>query len=364
MQRMFDLMKTRVTLVCVTVSVLAAACAPLPTQQTQPTAPAAPAATDAAPTDAAKPAEATSTTGFPVTIQHKYGSTTIDAEPKRVVSVGYRDHEHLLALGVVPLGVRDWYGNGYDTIFWPWAKDALGDAKPEIIGKFDSVNLEAVAALKPDLITGVYSGMSESEYKKLSQIAPTLMQSGDYVDYGMPWQEETRMIGRALGKADLAEKLVTDVQAQFAKARAEHSEFAGKTLVAAQLDAPGKYWVLSPKDHKARFFTAFGFTIPDEVAKVVGEQSNIQISEERLDLLDRDVLVWLKGSDLGWADGSKMADEVKANPIYRKLKVVQDGRDVFAELPADALAWSTLLSLPYAIEGFVPLLKQAVGGRE
>ena len=60
----------------------------------------------AAPTPSAEAA-------FPVTIEHKYGSTTIATRPERVVSVGDRDHEHLLALGIEPAGVRDWYGNGY-----------------------------------------------------------------------------------------------------------------------------------------------------------------------------------------------------------------------------------------------------------
>ncbi len=30
----------------------------------------------------------------PVTIEHAQGSTTIDAEPQRVVTLGYTDHEH------------------------------------------------------------------------------------------------------------------------------------------------------------------------------------------------------------------------------------------------------------------------------
>lgn len=37
---------------------------------------------------------------FPVTIDHKYGSTTIGEEPRRVVSLGYQEHDTILALGV------------------------------------------------------------------------------------------------------------------------------------------------------------------------------------------------------------------------------------------------------------------------
>ena len=33
---------------------------------------------------------------FPVTIEHKYGETTIAAEPQRVVSVGFAEHDIVL----------------------------------------------------------------------------------------------------------------------------------------------------------------------------------------------------------------------------------------------------------------------------
>src|SRR5690606_20608019 len=85
------------------------------------------AADDTAPDDsgaAAPTTEATSDTGsdapsdaFPVTIEHKYGETTIEEEPERVVAVGFTDQDTLLALGVVPVGIRDWYG---DQPFATW----------------------------------------------------------------------------------------------------------------------------------------------------------------------------------------------------------------------------------------------------
>ena len=48
---------------------------------------------------------------FPVTIKHKYGETTIESAPKRVVCIGYTDQDALLALGIVPVGVTYWFGD-------------------------------------------------------------------------------------------------------------------------------------------------------------------------------------------------------------------------------------------------------------
>ncbi|MGH8908546.1 MAG: hypothetical protein ACRD0K_19125 [Egibacteraceae bacterium] len=53
--------------------------------------------------DRAWPALATSdsviTGGFPVTIDHKYGSAEVTAEPSRVVTVGVTEQDPVLALG-------------------------------------------------------------------------------------------------------------------------------------------------------------------------------------------------------------------------------------------------------------------------
>lgn len=92
-----------------------------------------------------------------------------------------------------------------------------------------------MATLDPDLIVGIYSGMSEDEYKTLSQIAPTLVQSGAYVDWGMPWQEESRMIGRALGQSAQAETLIAAIEARVTEARAAHPEFGGAQAVIGQM---------------------------------------------------------------------------------------------------------------------------------
>jgi iron complex transport system substrate-binding protein len=70
----------------------------------------------------------------------------------------------------------------------------------QTVGDGEEINFEAVAALAPDLILGVYSGMTEREYSTLSQIAPTVAQTDDFVDFGVPWQQQTMVTGRTLGR--------------------------------------------------------------------------------------------------------------------------------------------------------------------
>src|SRR3712207_1214756 len=96
-----------------------------------------------------------SSDAFPVTIENKFGTTEIPAEPQRVVTVGFNDQDFVLALGVTPVGERENLGE-YDASTRPWAEDLLPAEDIPTVGG-EEINLEAVAALQPDLIVGGYS---------------------------------------------------------------------------------------------------------------------------------------------------------------------------------------------------------------
>jgi iron complex transport system substrate-binding protein len=71
---------------------------------------------------------ASANSAFPVPLPHRYGSSTIEEEPKRIVTVGLTDQDAVLALGKVPVGTTEWLG-GYKGAIGPWAADRLGSAK-------------------------------------------------------------------------------------------------------------------------------------------------------------------------------------------------------------------------------------------
>lgn len=293
----------------------------------------------------------------PVTIEHKYGSATIPETPERVVTVGFVEQDALLALGVVPVGTTEWYGEQPGAL-WPWAQAKLGElggALPTVIGGSGGVNFEAVLALEPDLILALYSGITQEEYAQLSQIAPTVAQPTGYVDFGVPWQELTRTVGRAVGRSDAAEALVRGVEAQFAEVRAAHPEFAGATAaVAAPFEG---VYVYGSEDARGRLLGELGFRLPEGLAPLTEGSFGGNLSAERLDLLDVDVLVWINVAE----DGGPLD-----NPLYESLAVHTEGREVFLDSFNDPLgaatSFVTPLSLPFLLEGLVPQLTSAVDG--
>ncbi|GAB3959792.1 hypothetical protein GCM10027614_80050 [Micromonospora vulcania] len=235
-------------------------------------------------TDTASPnpqPNTSATTGFPVSVQHKYGTTEIAAAPTRVVTLGLSDQDPVLALGVVPVGAIDWFlERPYGK--WPWAQPLWAGKTPEIVGERDEYNLEKVAALKPDLIIGLYSGMSKDQYDKLAKIAPTVAQPVGFDDYAAPWQDMTRLAGKALGKEAKANELIAAIDARLAKLAAEHPDFAGKSVAVVEPYEPGKYAIFAPTDPKVVLLTKLGFTVPKAIVDAAGKEYAAEIGSEQL----------------------------------------------------------------------------------
>lgn len=284
---------------------------------------------------------------FPVTIPHVYGSTTITTEPRRVVVVGLVEQDALLALGVPPVGVTNWFGNAPGRIF-DWAKAYLGSAPvPEVLS--GETEFEKVAALKPDLVIALYSSIKQKDYDLYKAIAPTIAHPAGQNDYSISWQDVTRTVGKAVGRPAAAERLVSDVDARFAKVRAEHPEFAGQKAVV--LTPYEGIFIYGPDDPRGRLLSQLGFTFPAELTTVVQSGFGASISVENAARIDLDRLIWLTSRD----------GVDKAVPTYKGLKVAQENRALYiAENNDDpfyvATSFVTVLSLPYLLDKLVPQL--------
>ena len=293
---------------------------------------------------------------FPVTIEHKFGETTLEDRPERVVALGYTEQDTLFALGVEPVAVRYFFGDENSAVF-PWAEEAANGAEPQVLNMpYGSLNYEAILALEPDLITAVDAGITQEEYDTLSQIAPTLAQSDEYIDFGTPWQEQVRRIGEAVGEAERAEELVSDLEARFEEVRNANPEFADKSVAVAYQNSSGGYGFYTAQDSRAQFFENLGFVVPEELVEVAGESFYADLSEERLDLLDRDLLAFL---DVPFAEeGTPPLEE---NPLLSRLEAVQEGRVLnVTGQEVDALQFGTVLSLDYLLENLVPDIAEVI----
>lgn len=295
---------------------------------------------------------------FPVTVTHRFGETTIPAEPKRIVALGQTDCDPLIALGLTPIAIGSFVEKWYDPVH-PWNEKGFGGTRPQELN-FLEVEFEKVAALQPDLITMVSGGISKKAYETLSKIAPVVGTPVGYTDSAVPYGPHTELIGQAVGRTEQAKQVVADVDAAYAAVRDAHPEWASLTAIHAEAFT-GAFDVLGKNAPRTTFLTAVGFTLSDRLDEITGDKYSAEISAEQLDLVgDLDLVVWC-------TDEGAIPD-VQGNAVVKRLDSTRNGTSIWMTYAKTdqfmwAMDWNTVLSGPYAIELGVPLVEAALAGK-
>lgn len=132
------------------------------------------------------------------------GEVKVPAAPKRVVVLDTAELDSAITLGVKPVGAtRSDVASGFLDYL---TKDQIAGIKD--VGKIGAPNLEAVAALRPDLI--LTSKVRDGQrYDQLTKIAPTVMTETT----GYPWKQNFATHADALGKIPEAKRTVAAYEA-------------------------------------------------------------------------------------------------------------------------------------------------------
>jgi iron complex transport system substrate-binding protein len=169
---------------------------------------AAPVASTTAPTsDAAPEAGATRT------VTHFFGTTEVPADPQRIVTPTQDQNAllPLLELGVTPVGSAGHTLDDGTEIFR--RTEGYDTSGVEWIGPYGGeVDIEAVAALRPDLIV-VEEFTEQPVYDRLSEIAPTV---GIQI-FGRPLTEALLEFAALVGETEQAEALQAAYDARVAQ---------------------------------------------------------------------------------------------------------------------------------------------------
>lgn len=283
------------------------------------------------------------TDAFPITIDHVLGSTLIPSPPQRVLALATEERDTIFALGITPLPVRIAEGRVVNSDY-PWAEYATSVPESPFLYSPDGVlDYELVAALKPDLILNVTNIMPAEVYETLSKIAPTVTEANEE---RTTWQDVTRDLGRALGRSDGADKLVSDVEAHIDQVASDNPQFAGKTVAVASYSGPTEDIFINSDVPHRRVLEALGFDL---------SSTSTRLTPAEFDELDVDVLIWYAG-----APPEKLA-QIKGDPRLHGLAVMQENRAVFLEgtLSTGLQFWVSALSLPYLVDELTPLLQVA-----
>jgi iron complex transport system substrate-binding protein len=296
-----------------------------------------------------------STDGPPsaVTVKHHFGETKIAAPPKRVVSAGFTEQDDLLAVGVVPIAVTNWWGDEPFAV-WRWAQPKLGPAQPTVLSLDSGLEFDKIAALKPDLIVATNAGVDQDTYKRLSSIAPTIPQTDDQ-PFFEPWKVQATTIGQAVFSPDQMKSLISDVDNKFAEAANGNTSFKDKRALLLQ----GSFYhdnVVATLGWRTDFLTQMGFVIPDEIKQFGVDENRAVIPRDKAvnALAVADVLIWTTESDDEQA-------RLVADPTFTQLSSTALKRNVFTGKDlAGAIAFSSPLSLPVVATQLPPMLAKVV----
>jgi iron complex transport system substrate-binding protein len=292
-----------------------------------------------------KPPPASTGGGGPLTITHAFGETTISEPPKRVVSAGFTGQDDLLALGIVPVAVTNWFGDQPFGV-WPWAQPKLGNAKPVVLNLDNGIQVHQIAGLKPDLIVATDAGLDQDTYQKLAAIAPTLAQS-DGDAFFEPWKDQAKAIGQAVYQSGQITSLINGVDKGFTAVAEKNPQFKNKRAVLLQ----GKLHddnVVATTGWRAEFLTQMGLTIPESIAPLALDQERAFIPRDKIKsvLGAADLLIWTTESDKDQAG-------LLANPDVAELR----SRSVFTTKDqAGAIAYASPLSYPLVADQLPPLI--------
>jgi iron complex transport system substrate-binding protein len=295
---------------------------------------------------------------FPVTIEHVYGETTIEEEPQRVVALGWSDPDVVLSLGVVPIGASNNPWGGTEEGSTIWFDEALaeidGAEAPTRIDDTSSGIAGAVgdiAKLQPDLILATNSGMTKAEHEKLSKLGvPVVAYPGKA--WMTSWRDSLDMIGKALGRNELADQVEADVEKTLAGAEEDYPNLIGKSHFVSWIDPTDTSSVGVYGDSRATVLTEVGLTQPGWVDDVTKGEAYGTISAERAGSLESDLVMLT-------AESQAEADKLTNDKLVAKIPAVAAG-NVWWDLPdhstAYALDVATPLSLPYMVEHLLPEL--------
>ncbi|HWJ98180.1 MAG TPA: ABC transporter substrate-binding protein [Acidimicrobiales bacterium] len=285
----------------------------------------------------------------PFTVDHVYGRTEISERPERIVSLDPQWTDVLLAMGVTPVGyVTSSQVEGGGT--FPWEEDLLAGSEP--ISYTDGVPVEAVAALKPDLVLGTYVFTDQSDYDTLAGQFDVIAAPTD--EQVQKWEDLTALTGKILGDPDRAEQVVDDVDAQVEQVAADLPGLKGKTIAFANYYPAGNQLVVlsDPDDGANVLFAQLGLELaPGIVALGDGANGRTELSLEQISALDGDILLAL-------TNGTDTADIVG----WDRLPAVEAGTAQILDMSgAWALNTPSPLSIPWAIEEIRPTLEKAAG---
>jgi iron complex transport system substrate-binding protein len=189
-----------------------------------------------------------------------------------------------------------------------------------VVGTIEQPNIEAIAALKPDLILSSKL-RHEAIYDQLSRIAPTVFSE----EVGVAWKDNFALHAKALGKTNEARRLQSEYRTEAGKLGDALGEKRSRTAVSVVRSVGDEVRIYEKANFLGTILDDVGLPRPkaqddDEFATTA--------TEERIPDLDGDVMFLSR-----FGDDHRLLSRLQHNRLWSRLHVVR-AKGVY-EVPDD-----------------------------
>ncbi|MFI1399443.1 ABC transporter substrate-binding protein [Streptomyces sp. NPDC020681] len=252
------------------------------------------------------------------TVKTAMGDVQVPDAPKRVVVLDTAELDSAITLGVKPVGSTHADVESGFLSYLP--KDRVAGIKD--VGEMMTPNLEAIAALKPDLIltSKIRHG---DKYAQLKQIAPTVMTETT----GHPWKENFQVHADALGKKAEARQTVAAYDAhakQVTESIGGTAAAAATTVNVVRFVEGADIRIYGRQNYIATILADVGLGRP-AITDKAKDGFSYDVSPEKIDLADADVIFH---STYGDPKKAKQTQTLGSG-LWKNLPAVKTGK-VFA----------------------------------
>lgn len=264
------------------------------------------------------------------TVEHVMGTTEITGTPEKVVILTNEGTEALLAMGVTPVGaVQSWLGE-------PWYEhisDQMADV--QVVGTESDVNVEAIAALKPDLIIG-NKMRQEKVYEQLSAIAPTVFAETLRGD----WQKNFKLYAKALNREEEGQKVIDDFESRITTLKKSLGDKLNQEVSVVRFMA-GMTRVYYTDTFSGVIFDKLGLKHSSSVQELFKDNPDDlfvrEVGKEIIPQLDADILFYFTYAPPGETEAPKTEEEWTNDSLWKNLEVVKAGK----AYKVDDAIWNT-----------------------
>lgn len=276
---------------------------------------------------------------YPHTMETLHGEVTIEREPTTIVALTPPNAEELLSLDVTPTAMG--WGPASIEDSYPWMADQVGDIADADLVVDREVQVEAVAALEPDLIVGATWLLGDEQvYDQLNDIAPTIVPDSDAAN--VDWDDRLRYVAEAVDAADRADELIADVEREYAAVGERVPGIEDKTYDYVGFDGEEFFGA------NGSVFELFGL---EPAENQDNAQSKKPTSRENTSEFAADLLAV-------WPVEEENRAQLEEDPVFQGLTAVENGTSLFV-VDGDAAALDSPgpLALRWLLDRITPTIE-------